>query len=250
MDKLNRVKLFIYSNLKKIIIISSLILVFSISTVLLLKKDNLETEVLSYQNVLKEELVTSETEEIKEEIDYYFVDVKGYVNNPGVYSLEKGKRVIDAINIAGGLRKDANTTLLNLSMEISDEMVIVIYSNQEIANLKVVKEETKKEEIICTETVINDACICNNDNLALGTGDNEINNQEENEKKEEVAKIVNINTANLEELITLSKIVEAKAKSIIEYREQNGNFEKIEDIKNVSGIGDSLFESIKEYITV
>ena len=255
MDKINRIKLFIYSNIKKIIIISSLVLVFSVSTFLLLKKDNLETTALTYENILKEDIV-NEVEEGNEEITYYFVDVKGYVNNPGVYSLEKGKRVVDAINIAGGLKKDANTTLLNLSMEVLDEMVIVVYSNQEITNLKTLKEEIKQEEVICKETVINDACICNNDNTTLGTGEKELNDKQEikeevNEKEPEKTKeIVNINTATIEELMTLSKIGEAKAMAIIEYREKNGNFEKVEDIKNVSGIGDSLFESIKEYITV
>lgn len=259
MDKINRIKLFIYSNIKKIVIVSSLILVFSISTILLLKKDNLDTKAITYENVLKEDAPIEVEENIEERI-YYFVDVKGYVNNPGVYSLEKGKRVVDAINIAGGLKKDANTTLLNLSMEILDEMVIVVYSNQEIANIKTLKEEIKQEEVICKETVINDACICNNNNLTLGTGDNETlnseNDKEENEQKEveetkeEVNELVNINTGTLEELMTLPKIGEAKAKAIIEYKEANGKFEKIEDIKNVSGIGDSLFESIKEYITV
>ena len=68
-------------------------------------------------------------------------------------------------------------------------------------------------------------------------------NEEKNQK-------VNINKASKEELMTLSKIGESKALAIIEYRETNGNFKSIEDIKNVSGIGDKLFEEIKEYITV
>jgi len=258
LDKFNIVKLFIYENKRKIIVVVSLILVMFLTTLIFLKKEKLESESITYQNNLivpdsleKEEI--EEKEEFVEEITYYFVDIKGYVNNPGVYSLEKGKRVVDAINKAGGLKKDANTTLLNLSMEIRDEMVIVVYSNDEVANYNVVKEQEEVKEEICIQEVINDACICvsdtgddkgsNEDKVSSDETKDDVINKEENQK-------VNINKANKDELMTLSKIGESKALAIIEYREKNGNFKSIEDIKNVSGIGDKLFEEIKDYITV
>ena len=76
------------------------------------------------------------------------------------------------------------------------------------------------------------------------------NSKAGNEDNEEENKLVNINTASKEELLTITGIGDSKAEAIISYREENGDFKAIEDIKNVSGIGDSLFEKIKEFITV
>ena len=163
------------------------------------------------------------------------VDVKGEVINAGIYKLKTGSRVIDAINMAGGLTNKANTSVLNLSKKLTDEMVIIVYSNYEVENFK----KTKEQE----EQVLNN-CITGYDNLnndACITSDN--SNIENNGK-------VSINNASIEELLTLTGIGEAKAKSIIEYREKNGGFKSIEDIKNVTGIGDALFDKIKENITL
>ena len=134
-------------------------------------------------------------------------------------------------------------------MEIRDEMVIVVYSNDEVANYNVVKEQEEVKEEICIQEVINDACICVSDTVDdKGGNEDKIsdNINQENEKNQKV----NINKASKDELMTLSKIGESKALAIIEYREKNGNFKSIEDIKNVSGIGDKLFEEIKEFITI
>lgn len=270
MDKFNTVKLFIYDNKRKFILVVCLLLVFSFSTFLFLKKDKVKTENLVYENLALEKEDIKEEKSVQEEITYYYIDIKGYVNNPGVYSLEKGKRVVDVINKAGGLKKDANTSLLNLSMEIFDEMVIVVYSNSQINDYQKTKEKEEEVEKICTEVVINDACICNEEerkdiidnNTTIDNQTDNKNNPNNNENpnsnnsdkdsiKEEVSsEKININTATKEELMTLSKIGEAKALAIIEYRTSKGLFKTIEEIKNVSGIGDSLFESLKDYITV
>ncbi len=115
-----------------------------------------------------------------------------------------------------------------------DEMVIIIYSKEEVKDFKKTKEIENKVIEQCikkTDTSLtNDACIDNN------------NENNQNTK-------ININTATLEELMTLSGIGESKAKSIIKYREENP-FKTIEDLKNVTGIGDNLFAQIKENITV
>ena len=166
------------------------------------------------------------------------VDVKGNVQNPGVYELEEGSRVIDAINISGGLKDDSNTDLINLSMKLKDEMTIIIYTNKEI---KEYRENNKKTEYVYIEVEkcpdkINDACINKN---ASSTSDSE-----------DVNSLLSINTATSDELQKLPGIGKSKANDIISYRETNGNFNAIEDIKNVSGIGDSLFEKIKDLITV
>ena len=78
----------------------------------------------------------------------------------------------------------------------------------------------------------------------------EVNNCVEEKNKEESKNKVNINTAGVEEFTTLSGIGEAKAKSIIEYRNSKDNFKSIDDIKSISGIGEALFNKIKDNITV
>lgn len=143
--------------------------------------------------------------------------------------MKTSNTVLDAINMGGGLTNNSDTSNINLSKKLEDEMVIIVYSKEEIA-------EMKKEEIIeCPPC--NNACI-NEDDLKAEIDDENLNGK------------VNINTANNEELQTLIGIGEAKAQDIIDYRNQNGNFKTIEDIKNVTGIGDSLFEQIKDDITV
>jgi len=158
----------------------------------------------------------------------FYVDVKGAVKDPGVYLASEGERVIDAIEKAGGLKKNANTDNINLSKRLVSEMVVVVYTDNEIKKGKKSLEcDTKCEcEVI------------------------EINNCIESEIKVTQGDKVNINKASIEELMTLSGVGESKAKAIIEYRGENGNFKSIEEIKNVSGIGEALFENIKDWITI
>lgn len=254
----NQVKLFLYNHKRKIIVIASLILLSLTITLVLLTRHNYQKDITTYENVVSEKNNSNikevdDKKEVEEKI-YYYIDIKGYVNNPGVYSLEKGKRVVDAINIAGGLKKDANTSLLNLSKEISDQMVIVIYSNSEIKEYEKLTETKKQEEKICNDKIINDACTSNtstkNDNESKSNQNNQTSdNNKQNETKEEKL-MININTAFKEELMKLKNVGESKALAIIEYRNKNGLFKTIDDLKNVSGIGDKLFESLKENITV
>lgn len=177
------------------------------------------------------------------------VDIKGMVATPGVYELEEGSRVIDVINIAGGIVDGANTSLINLSKKLSDEMVIIIYSNEEIENYK--NSKIKTEYVYETEYVyievdscpdkVNQACIMEyNDTSNNNNG--EINSITDNK--------ININTASIDQLTTLSGIGNSKAQSIIDYRNQNGNFNNIEELSNVTGIGESIIEKIKDNITI
>ena len=89
-----------------------------------------------------------------------------------------------------------------------------------------------------------DNCIGNASIITSGTETNNTDTQTKDNK------IININTATLEELMTLSGVGESKALSIIEYRNNVGGFKSIEEIKNVSGIGDAAFEKIKNNITI
>lgn len=171
------------------------------------------------------------TPKLEEKQILYKVDIKGEINNPGIYSMSKGERVIDVIEKAGGLTENANTSPINLSKKVIDEMVIIIYSNIEVKNFKETKiqEQTLQEKCLQKDesSLKNDACI---------------------EESKNIPTKISINKATIEELMTLTGIGESKAKDIINYRQTNGEFKTIEELKNVPGIGESIFAKIKENI--
>ncbi len=183
----------------------------------------------------KEEVIINEEIEVKEEtIDnsFIYIDIKGAINKPGVYKIDRDSRVIDAINKADGLKEEADTSLLNLSTKLHDEMYIYVYTKEEVLNFIKVNEEQNTKIDECNKT--NEICI----EKEIITKDDITNNK------------ININKASLEELKLIPNIGEAKAQAIIDYRNSVGIFNEIDDIKNVSGIGDSLFDKIKDLITV
>lgn len=166
-------------------------------------------------------------------------NIKGAVVNPGVYSFSNGERVIDAIEKSGGLLENADTSVINLSKNLFDEMVIVIYTYDEVQAMKGenILIQYVEKECDCPK-LENDACLSDNSNET--NTENNISNQTK----------ISINTASIEQLQTLSGIGDTKAKSIVDYRNENGPFSKIEDIMNVSGIGEAVFAKIKDHITV
>ncbi len=220
---------YIKENMIKVVVITLLLFLYVgsfiyISTKIIKTEKGSENET----NVLAKEDLKEETN-TETSVKEIVVDVKGNVKKPGVYKIKENSRVTDAIDAAGGLSKNANTRFINLSKLLSDGDVVVIYSNEEI-------EDAKKEDKIAVETpciceeVKNDACY-----------------------KEETTNTngkININTATINELMTLTGIGESKAKLIIEYRTQNGNFKDIKDIMKVKGISETLFSKFKENITI
>ena len=192
-----------------------------------------ETEQVEEVTIQKQEKTEEKNEQTKE--TKILVDVKGEINTPGVYELTSNNTVMDAINKAGGLTKQSDTSNINLSKKLEDEMVIIVYSKSEIKNMQ------EEDKIKCPPC--NNACVTEDDEKAKLDTD-------KNESTDTPSGKVNINTASSETLQTLDGIGEAKAKAIIEYRDKNGDFKNIEDIKNVSGIGDSIYEKIKNNITV
>ncbi|MBB6454341.1 competence protein ComEA [Salirhabdus euzebyi] len=136
--------------------------------------------------------------------DPLVVDIKGAVNNPGVYEITAGSRVIDVIESAGGMTEEADTYSVNLAELVYDEMSIVIF--------KVGEEQ--------------------------GIWQTEKNNK------------IRINSASKEELQSLSGIGPSKAEAIIQYREENGPFQTIEDLTLVTGIGEKIVEKIKDDILI
>ena len=176
------------------------------------------------------------------DIDKIKVEVKGEVVNPGVYEIENGKRVIDVVTLSGGFTKKADNTTINMSKILEDEMVVIIYSKDEIESIREGNTAIKyiDKQCVCPE-VKNDVCI-----------EHVITNVEiiEEEEKDEVSsEKISLNKATLEQLLTLKGIGETKAKAIIEYRNKTP-FKSIEEITNVKGIGKSTFEKIKDRLTI
>ncbi len=174
----------------------------------------------------------------KEEINNIIsVEVKGAVEHPGVFQMNSQQIINDVISLAGGFKKDAYTNNINLSKHLIDEMVVYVYTKNEYVNIQKDKEVQTQ---VCQKEVIN-MCIENGDSIIVSGSDISIVNAND---------LVNINTASKEELTTLNGIGEAKAQSIIDYRTQNGPFSSIKDILKVSGISQTIYDKIKNNITV
>lgn len=157
-----------------------------------------------------------------------FVHIDGYVNNPGVYQLKENERTNALIEKAGGLKNGYSIKNINLAAKLSDGDKVYIPSIEE-------------EKILGNQ---------NNNNVnTVGKHTNNGNNLNNNVSITKNNKI-NINTANVSELKQITGIGESTANKIIDYRENVGKFKKIEDIKEVKGIGDSKFESLKNKITI
>ncbi len=185
--------------------------------------------------VLEEEKLNINIPEVekKEQIvdDLVIIDIKGAVINPGAYKLKSDKRIYDAIRVSGGLSKDADTTLVNLSKKLKDEMVIIIHTKEQV------DEYTNKEPTIIYKEV---ECVCpelKNDGCVI-----------EETPSDEIK--ISLNNASMEELMELPGIGESKANSIIEYRKQVGGFSTIEELLEVKGIGESVFDKLKDLITI
>lgn len=232
---------FVKRNLKGITIIIVMII---ISAIFICKSFLVQKEkVVEEPSIFLEEKEEEETQKEEVIVEKVFVDIKGEVAIPGVYEIENDKKVIDVIGLAGGFTEQADTSLINLAKQVTSEMVIIIYSKEEVKKA-LEKDEIIKiidKECVCPE-IKNDACLNNDDK----------NQPESNTNKEELQEnqLVNLNTATLEELQDLTGVGESKAKAIIEYRESNGGFKNIEEIMQVSGIGEALYEKIKEHLTI
>jgi len=199
-----RVKDFCYYNRK--IIIACVLLVLFFSLYIFFENKTVKNDEVVVNNEFEIDEVVNDAEE---NIEEYIVDIKGAILNPGTYVVTLDNRVVDVINMAGGLLENSDTNGLNLSKKVVDEMIIYV-------------------------PFIDD----NNDFVDYEqSNDNTFNDDK-----------ISINNASVSELMNISGIGEVKAKNIVEYRNKNGLFKSIEDIKNVNGIGNSTFEKIKEYI--
>lgn len=190
--------------------------------------DSKNFEEINSNEILVSNLKNNEKEknEDKEE-DVMAIHVTGEVKNPGVVKVKQGSRIEDIIEAAGGLTENADITNVNLAFEVEDGMKIRIPSNDEY---------NENEGNIIEHYITQDS------------GKGVI--VSEDKSSENLSLVININTANETELEQLPGIGASIAGRIIDYRNKNGKFKAIEDIKNVTGIGETKFEKIKDFIKV
>jgi len=149
-----------------------------------------------------------------------YIYVCGAVELPGVYSLKQGSRLYEAVELAGGLTADADENCLNMARQITDGEQVVILTQEEATARKEAGTYAYPSGEVPQEAA------------TQGSG------------------LVNINTATAAELTTVSGIGASRAQAIVDYREKNGSFGSIDDIKKVDGIKDGLFSKIKDKITI
>jgi competence protein ComEA len=167
-----------------------------------------------FTDLIKENELDVETPEVIPVAPIVIViDVKGAVRYPGVYSLQEGDRLIDAINAAGGYLPNADSRMLNHAMKLADEFLVYVPIEGEVP-------------------------LDGELNLLIGNSSNQDDGK------------VNINTANVEELITIPGIGPAKAAAIIQHRNTNGAFKTPESLMDISGIGLKTYEKLEQLIKV
>lgn len=209
----------------KIIIIIIVLIIITFICIYFFTRNNMNEE---YNDIEELDIIENVTEEETVEEETILVHVTGAVKNEGIVKLKEGARIADAIEAAGGVTDKTNIGQVNLAYEVEDGQKIYIPSIDD-------KKEEGVEKIIEKEYVTSEP----GDEVVL----EEESNNNENDK-------ININTADLIELQEIPGVGEATAQKIISYREENGKFKNIEDIKNVKGIGDSKYEDMKENICI
>lgn len=216
----------------KIIIIIIVLIICVFICIYFFTRNSMKEEYNEIENYEINENVTNDEqideEEKEEEI---IVHVTGAVKKEGIVHLKVGARISDAIDAAGGVTDETNISQVNLAYELEDGQKIYIPSIND-------KKNDETEQILEKEYVTSEP----GDEIALEE------HTEESAKKEKGK--ININLADEIELQEIPGVGEATAKKIIEYREQNGKFKNIEDIKNVKGIGEGKYEEMKENICI
>lgn len=209
--------------MKKIKSIIGIILIIICCTTVIIVKNNIgfkenmyivsESEFINDDNNFENTNNDTLVNEEKEN-EMITIYISGQVNNPGVVSVENDKRLIDAIEILGGTTKDADLNRVNMALKVEDEGHYII--------------PKIGEEVL----------------------DNSLQNNIKQYNDESMGNKININTASISELDDLPGVGEATANKIYKYREENGNFKSIEEIKSVNGIGDKKYEDIKDLISI
>ncbi len=192
-------------------VVCAIILLFSLSFIR--NFDNSSVIEKDFQLFLEEQQPVVHSEEeiefFKEEI---VVDIKGAVNRPGVYEMEKGDRVVNVIEKAEGFHKEANKDLINLAALLEDEMVIYV------------------------------PFVSDEDDLNIETFSTTFSSKDDGK--------ININNATVDELQKIPGIGPSRAGAIVSNREENGRFNAVEDLVRVAGIGKKTVENMRDFIKV
>lgn len=210
---------------KKIIVIIGIIILIGVMYLIYNKNEKQSINVDENILINKSEQNYTDNDSIKDINKKIVVHITGAIKNPGIVELEEGSRIEDAIVKAGGLTEDADISNINLAYTLEDGTKIIIPRENDV-------QEIKDEDLISKES-----------------GKNVIEETNINTDKKS-GSTININKATENELQTLPGIGSSLAKKIIIYREENGKFVSTLDIKNVNGIGENKYESIKDYISV
>ncbi len=173
----------------------------------LVKEGVASDETVAVSDTQTIEIQTETTVQIRD----VYVQIGGAVNSPGVYKVSSDKRVFEAIELAGGLRADADRNRVNLVSPVVDEMQIYVPEIGEVSTQQTLEQQTQSDS---------------------SSGK------------------ININTAQAEDLTRLPGIGESRARTIIQYREEHGGFQNISEIMNISGIKQAMFDKIKDLITI
>lgn len=216
-----------------------------------------ETEKQNETNLEIAETEEKQEDEKENKEEKIIVHLSGAVEKEGIIELDENSRIADAIEKAGGIKENACIDEINLAYKLEDGMKIYIPTKEECK-----KQQEEKKQLIQTET----SGISNsnsqesqnkNTTTSSGTaanagktnsGSTSITGTSSNNTAKQGE--VNINTASQTELETLPGIGPSTALKIVNYRKEKGKFKKIEDIKEVSGIGDSKYNKIKDLITI
>lgn len=198
---------------KQIILLGIVVLMMLVVCTGCKKQSYLETQSDLQEEHTKSADTTEEKKQQTEQVTEIYVQIDGAVKKPGVYTFSEESRVYELIEAAGGLLPEAYDLGINQAKRLADGEKIYVYTKEEIEN-------------------------------GAGTTDTQNPKGQTDDGK------ININTASVEELMTLSGIGETRAKDIIAYRNAHGAFSLPEDLKNVSGIGDSTYNKIADAIIV
>ena len=214
-----------FNNTQKVILIILIALICGIIAYAVMSNNSeYEEQDILEPNTIENKIENKIEDNIENEKRKIVIHITGQVKNPGLVYLDEGARIADAIKEAGGSTKDAALDKVNLAYILEDGQKIYI--------------PNKNEKISEIQYIITDS------------GENVLKDAGKESNVKGGIKKVNINSANQEELETLPGVGPALAVRIIEYRNSNGKFEKVEDVQNVKGIGDSKFTNIKEYICI
>lgn len=231
------------------IFICIIIVILCVIILFFLDKKDASSEDYNYLEISEESINSNTTEDNNTEVqNNIYIHIMGEVKNPGVVIAKEGDRIKDIIEKAGGTTEKADLKNINLAYKVEDGQKINIPNIDENKNENVLQEKDDEKNKSATDNTSNE----NEKNvnyITKSSGTNVIVDGNNNDAESKSSK-VNINTATQTELETLNGIGPSTASKIIKYRNEKGKFKKIEDIKNVSGIGEAKFKKIEADIVV